>query len=145
MARNAFGALSWEKCRALIASGRTGKACKVAPNTYIEEQADCDGPAYLLKLHGNTIIIFRRNGSVTYYARGYRTVTTKERLNSFGPVSVYQSKREWFAGDEPFRDGMEVGSPVFADTVEVLEYAMLNGDEVARAALRDMREEGSLA
>jgi hypothetical protein len=67
------------------------------------------------RLHGTDIIV--QTGDVyTLSSGGWRTVTTKERLNSFSPARIHASKGVWYAGaGVPFFDGMRVdggGNPL---------------------------------
>ena len=67
---------------------------EVNDSTYIH-------PVYEIRLHGNTIIRLISINSVTLYelsSCGWRTVTTKERLNHYTPFHVYQKDRDWFVG-----------------------------------------------
>lgn len=74
--------------------GRKGSnRCKIANNTYM-----CDEGDYItIRYHGNPIIILRP-GVVKVSSCGFRTYTTKERLNWFLPkgYAVIQSKRVWY-------------------------------------------------
>lgn len=62
--------------------------------------------------HSTYILIFRESG-VEYQTDGWYTVTTKDRMNTYGPGYVYQHKGKWFMrqadGTEvPYFDGMEM-------------------------------------
>lgn len=68
-----------------------------------------------VELHGNEIIRFLENKRVAVLRDGgYRSNTTKDRLNRYTPsdFSVFQRDYEWYAkrGDEkrPFENGMRV-------------------------------------
>jgi hypothetical protein len=84
---------------------------KVAPNTYLIQG---DGNA-LVRYHGNLIVIYEP-GRITLNSQGYRTYTTKERINWFLPAGygLYQQRHEWFVdgpeGTWPFEDGMVLTS-----------------------------------
>lgn len=54
---------------------------KVSHNTYAERHGDDIG----IRLHATTIITYHPDGSVTFNSGGWRTVTTKDRLNNVGP------------------------------------------------------------
>lgn len=66
----------------------------------------------------NTVVAYLRSGVVTLNSGGWRTNTTKLRMNQFAnqfcasKFSVYQRDYEWFVrtpqGDVEFFDGMEV-------------------------------------
>jgi hypothetical protein len=66
-----------------------------------------------VRLHNTRIVVFHEDGSVTLHTGGYRTVTTKDRINEFITGRVYQKDYEWFYsvnGKEPvrFEEGIEV-------------------------------------
>jgi hypothetical protein len=54
------------------------------------------------------------DGILTLNSGGFRTFTTKARLNQFAPsaVGVYAKKKKWWvslpSGDVPFEDGMQI-------------------------------------
>lgn len=81
---------------------------KVGNNTYLVRL----GPEEIgLKLHYTFIVRFFLNGDVILNSGGWRTVTTKARINEFAEgVSVYQKDWLWFAVVNkivlPFHDGM---------------------------------------
>ena len=54
----------------------------------------------LLRLHGHIIAEMDFNGNLWIDACGYKTVTTKERLNGFPSVHIYQKDFQWFLNGE---------------------------------------------
>lgn len=90
---------------------------KVANNTYATHEAD--GIHY--RLHSTDVVILHPDGSATLNSGGWRTVTTKDRLNRYAPCLVYQHKFNWYVvgrapgstawdwdNPQPFEDGMRV-------------------------------------
>lgn len=65
-------------------------------------------------LHGHTILTYRQDGTMKLWSRGYKTSTTKDRLNRYTPsdFKVFQRQGVWYAkrGDERqrFQEGMLV-------------------------------------
>lgn len=67
---------------------------------------------------GTAVCVMSKDGKVRLWSGGYRTYTTKLRMNQFsnqfcnGRFSVYQKGGNWFVttkdGTIPFVDGMEV-------------------------------------
>ena len=49
----------------------------------------------MITLHSTIVVGAFADGSFMLNSGGYRTVTTKERLNRFSPVIVHQKKGEW--------------------------------------------------
>ncbi len=78
---------------------------KVGNNTYLERYSD-----YIaVRLHWTEVVRYLPNGDVQLNSGGYRTATTKARINEFSPASVYQRDFQWFVnGGEEFRDNMTV-------------------------------------
>jgi hypothetical protein len=59
-----------------------------------------------VRYHSTDVVIFHADGSVTLDSGGYRTVTTKRRMNDFTRITVRQKQGMWYANDEVFYDGM---------------------------------------
>jgi hypothetical protein len=68
-----------------------------------------------LLYHETCVIIWNANGNVTLNSGGYRTKTTKDRMNEGSHFYIYQSKDRWFVStlaegfgskDLVFEDGM---------------------------------------
>ena len=78
---------------------------KVGNNTYLIR---IDPETIGVKLHNTIVVKIHKNGTYTLNSGGWRTVTTKSRINEFCPVKVVQKKYEWFVGDELFYDGIKV-------------------------------------
>jgi hypothetical protein len=87
-----------------------------------------DSPGFGLLLHGHLIVRWHKNGRVVLDSCGYRSVTTKERLNYAQKlVVVYQRKGQWYvnkvtpgtpldnANEEQFFDGI-----IFTDTDQAI-------------------------
>ena len=93
-----------------LLQGRCRLSRKLANNTY----AVCDGEVLAIRLHQTNILTFYPDGSVRVSSGGWRTVTTKQRLNRFlpGEIYVFSRDRQWWIkrpwqnrADEEFRDG----------------------------------------
>jgi hypothetical protein len=79
---------------------------KVGNNTYAYIEHD---GSVSIELHGTKVVVFYPNGLVKLNSGGYRTSTTKKRINQYSPVSVYQKNFEWFLRDHtPFEDNVLV-------------------------------------
>lgn len=55
-----------------------------------------------------TAIITEQNGIFTLNTDGWMTKTTKERLNNYSPVTIWQKNSIWYIGKELFYDGIQV-------------------------------------
>ena len=90
-----------------VLNGRNHR--KLENNTYLEKR---DENTIAVKLHGTDVVTYKKDGSVILETGGWYTVTTKDRINKYSPVRVYQQKGEWFIkinGEiENFIDGVKV-------------------------------------
>jgi hypothetical protein len=80
---------------------------KVGNNTYLVRIS----PETIgVRLHNTIVVKIHKDGTYTLNSGGWRTVTTKDRINSYCPVRVSQNKYDWYVGDEnvPFYDGIVV-------------------------------------
>lgn len=89
---------------------------KVENNTEIAETPGAGGSSFSLYLHGNLIAEWTKDGLIKLSDGGYKSNTTKARLNQFVPVSIYQKDYIWYIGavleghvsDVPFENGVTV-------------------------------------
>lgn len=83
--------------------------CKLAPNTYLHHNLNEPLTCHIA-LHGTYVVSIHADGTYTLNSGGGRTVTTKNRINTYSPVRVCQCKGEWlvyYHGVEySFQDGM---------------------------------------
>lgn len=101
-------------------TGRCAQRRKLANNTYLErrfgggDRENCT--AIAVRLHATDIVTFHPDGSTVLDSGGWRTVTTKQRMNEAG-FNVWQERGVWYvgggwrsdpcAGDAiPYADGM---------------------------------------
>lgn len=105
--------LTYEKCLFTLGSRETKK---LAGNTYLRKE----GNDFVVRFHSTDIITIFDNGTAKIDCCGFRTATTKSRINEFTKARVYQKKGLWFVGDAaiPFYDGIVIdvnsGDPVDA-------------------------------
>lgn len=108
--------LSYSECAGLL-QGRNRESRKVANNTYLHRGYNSDA-YFAVVLHGTTVVRVNADGTYTLNSGGYRTVTTKERINCFSPACLFQKDWAWYVRCDPtrwqdrvpFRDGMRVNS-----------------------------------
>ena len=87
--------------------GKTNrKSRKVGNNTYAEILPD--GSVGII-LHGTNVVRIHHDNSATLNTGGWYSSTTKDRINKYSPVHVYQRKGEWYLenGDK-YTDGVVV-------------------------------------
>ncbi len=85
-----FECRDWCQAKELL----RGRRSKVVCNNTVLEQS---GPMIYLKLHGTPIVVFRLGFPTIYFDGGWRTYTTKQRLNRClpSPWRLHQEKGEW--------------------------------------------------
>jgi hypothetical protein len=64
----------------------------IAPNTRL---CRIDADTLAVQFYTTNILLIHRDGTYTYNNGGYNTPTTKERLNRFGPLNIWQHKHQW--------------------------------------------------
>ena len=75
----------------IVLAGR--ESVRLGNNTYLErDSVEC----IVVRLHQTDIVNFFADGRVTLHTGGYRTVTTKERMNQFITGKIYQKAGAWF-------------------------------------------------
>lgn len=103
---------------------------KIANNT---RQITRDDGATVIRLHGTDIITDLPDGRQVYNSGGWRTVTTKARLNAFGRYPVFSKRGRWVVSDGqdrtvPFFDGITLpdafDAPLAPDTEPSLARAI---------------------
>jgi hypothetical protein len=91
----------------MVRGKRNADRRKVGNNTYAEILHD--GSVGIM-LHSTYVVKIHEDGTYTLNSGGWQTNTTKDRINKYSPVSVYQKNYEWFLRDgTPFEDKMLVG------------------------------------
>ena len=89
---------------------RATKAKIVKRNTF----ARVENGETIIRLHGTDIVTKHADGSVTLDSGGWKTVTTKDRMNDHlpGAARLWQERGQWYVASEgkrvPFYDGIRV-------------------------------------
>src|ERR1035437_8148588 len=107
--------LTYQKAKELMAAARNPAQGKPLENHTRLFQRGSD---YAVQFHATDVVTLHRSGAYTLNSGGWRTVTTKARINQFGPVAVYSEKGLWLAyplglespGRAIFKDGMRYTS-----------------------------------
>lgn len=68
---------------------------KICGNTTV----NLENQRIVIRLYGHPIIYYTITGFVFLDNRGYKTVTTKQRMNQFSPVEVHQYNFNWYYND----------------------------------------------
>lgn len=99
-----------------LAKGRDPNYRKIANNTTVERR---EGDNIAVRLHATDVVTYHPDGSVTLDSGGWRTYTTKDRMNAFGPALVWQDQGEWEVGI--FRP-REDGSRYYGEWIDSAQY-----------------------
>ena len=84
--------LTFKICEKAVPYGRGGKV-RVARKTCITR---LDKNRYALQLYGRTILLFKRDGSVTYTHGSWKSYLTRCRMAHYGPLVLYSDRYRWF-------------------------------------------------
>lgn len=93
--------------------GRNHESRKLANHTYLERR----GENIAVRLHQTDILIFSPDGAIEYNTGGWKTSTTKERMNSFGSLNLWTERGVWYIGKGWSKEGKRV---VYADGMKVM-------------------------
>jgi hypothetical protein len=100
--------MNYAEATKMVLGKRNRSERKVGNNTYAYIEVD---GSVSIELHGTKVVRFYPNGLVMLNSGGWRTHTTKKRINQFSPVKVYQKKHQWYLQDgTEFEDKMLVNS-----------------------------------
>ena len=69
---------------------------KIGNNTYATIQPD---GSVTIRLHATDVVTIYPDDAVKINSGGYRTSTTKNRINKYSPVKVYQRNWRWHFDD----------------------------------------------
>jgi hypothetical protein len=122
------------------------KGFRLGPNTYLRCEQFNGAACYKVRLHSTDIITAYPDDSLRLYSGGWRTVTTKARLNEYTTARIFSDRGVWYAQNKeyPFAEGMRIlgDGTVDPDTVAqptaMQENAKLR--KQAKAYARDYTE-----
>jgi hypothetical protein len=83
--------LTYANAADLMRTARNGRR-KLGNNTYLESA----GSDYAVRLHGTSVVIIHADGTYTLNTGGWGTVTTKARINEYGPARVCSDRGTWY-------------------------------------------------
>lgn len=83
----------------------TTRRRKLENNTYLTKTEE----GYGIRLH-NTVVVELLKDRVILNSGGWKTLTTKDRINGYSPSRIFQRDHIWFVGSEdtPYFDGIEL-------------------------------------
>lgn len=105
--------MTWDEANRLFTSARNkAKGKPIERNTrVILQRSDDNGvPVYGIEYHETTIIEIYIDGKYIYDTGGWQTISTKKRMNEYGPITIYQREGIWYARNGathiPYVNGM---------------------------------------
>lgn len=106
-------------------TGRNKLRRKLANNTYLERHED---GSIAIRLHNTDVVTFISNGDTRLDSGGWRTPTTKDRINNYMPGGwrISQSNGQWYIGKHGKGYQWEEAG-LFADGMLVLADGSLSG------------------
>ncbi len=85
--------ITYEKCVDIFKTARNKEIGKpIANNTRLLKVGD----DFIIRLHSTDIIRITSKGIYTINTGSWQTVTTKERLNRYLPIRIFQEKHVWY-------------------------------------------------
>lgn len=96
--------MRYENAVTLLASGRNGSK-KIANNTYLYR---IDADSIGVRLHATDVVIIHCDNTYTLNSGGWKTITTKDRINTYNPYRVSQKNFIWYVDGVEFFDGITV-------------------------------------
>ena len=66
---------------------------KLGNNTYLQRRED---GSIAVKFHLTDVLAFHADGRTVYQSGGWRTVTTKARMNAYGAVRIITERGVWY-------------------------------------------------
>lgn len=80
---------------------------KLENNTYLVK---VDDDTLGVKLHNTIVVYIYKSGIYQYDTGGWQTNTTKDRINRYGPASVFSDNGIWHVGNGIYEDGVRLDS-----------------------------------
>lgn len=121
---------SWFEAQAIFLRSRSPRP-KLGHNTYLAKLDGTNPPAFAVILHKTPILTFWQDGSILLDSGGWKTKTTKARINAFLPAgySIRQERWNWILqtpdGERRFHDGLWVrGESALAAEPEAPSYTV---------------------
>lgn len=103
--------LTYEQCAEKMAGARSPHAGRpLQNNTRLYRRGEC----FAVQLHETDVVTVDAQNRFTLNTGGWKTVTTKDRINTYAPSRVYSGNGVWYVGASydgprvPFFDGITV-------------------------------------
>ena len=83
---------NYTEANEFLSKGRNKDKRTIDNNTTLENRPGC----IAVKYHNTDIVCYYPDGKIKLSCGGWRTRTTKDRLNSFAPIYIYQRAGSWY-------------------------------------------------
>lgn len=130
--------LTYSEAKDMMQRARYGRR-KLENNTWLERrQSDApkDGTYqsdYAVRLHNTDVVTLHPDDSYTLNSGGWRTVTTKDRINRYSPGCVYSERGQWYYLPKP--GSWDMRYP-FADGMRAYPNGKVDGAGIDETAIR---------
>jgi len=111
-------------------TGRNAKGRKLGNNTYAERREGLSAPAIAVRLHATDVLTFYQDGRVVLNTGGWKTVTTKDRINEYIPAGfrVLSIRGTWYLYRAPRTDDESAITVPYADGLAIGARGGITGD-----------------
>ena len=93
-----------------VLNGRESK--KLANNTYLKKRDN----AIAVMLHQTYVVTYQQDGKIVLNSGGWKTHTTKDRINTYSPLRINQKKGIWYLSDgKLYHDGIIINPDLSHD------------------------------
>lgn len=108
---------------------------KIIANNTLE--IDFQNGIKAIRLHNTNIITFQKNGNIILNSGGWRTLTTKDRLNQYTPFTIFSVKGIWYISKNGYE---KKGAVVFYDRITFDKNLELKG-KIKKVNLKKIEKE----
>ena len=99
--------MTFDECKKIMARCRMGEKRLGGRNTVLYK---VDEHSFAVCYHNTEVVIIHDDGSYTLQTGGYKSMTTKARINEYSPAGIQQRKFEWYLDGKYFKSGCRVDS-----------------------------------
>jgi hypothetical protein len=139
--------LTHNEAAKLLATARSIRAGKPLANNTRLIKSEIEPEAFGVKLHDTEVVTIHADGTYSARTGGWRTYTTKDRINNYSPARVSQMNGVWYVTTSKFSclfeedvrvtaDGELVGEMPSAEDTAKLEKAKRRVDRMVRKYIK---------
>ena len=127
--------LTYKNCTDTFSRNVRNNRHKLGNNTYLYRNVD---GSFAVRLHNTDIVTIHADDTYTLNSGGWRTVTTKARMNEFSPAHLTQERGVWYLRQGSNWDNWKDTRIVFSDGMRLdakgmaLDYSQEDSKRVER-------------